>query len=199
MLCALTFWLLLAPVGPLDDDTPAGLLHREEVQAELNMTDQQKRDWEKTDPLPKVKRGGTFEPDVLVIPDPVELDKKNAAREARAWAMLGPSQVMRLHELTVQRAGVRALLREDVRSSLGLSDGQREMVRRAKSRHDLDLQALIDRVKRSRVDQKRVVDRWNEIESALTDALGQILTPDQEAALLKLGGKPFHFLTHKFG
>lgn len=186
------------------DDSVAGLLHREDVQAELKMTPNQIKKWNEIDRLPKVKTGGTFESDPIDIADPYVLDKKNEERELKAWDFLGPSQAVRLMELVIQRAGIRAILRTNVQSALAMSDDQIAEVTQAKSRHHMAVKDLMRKVATTtseigRLDPKRVADVQRAIDKTLEEDLDKVITQEQRNALADMGGKKFTFFEPRYG
>ena len=199
--------ILLAPIPvlgqPKSDDSVAGLLHREDVQTELKLTDRQKKIWLELDPLPKPKRAATFQADPLVIPDPDIVEKKDFEREKKAWSILGPSQTLRLRELFVQRAGPRALLQSDVQFELELSEEQRDRVSQAKTKYVSTVHQLIDKLARTkseigRLDPKKVNDALAANDRRLADELDMVMTNEQRIHLEKMGGRKFTFLEREF-
>ncbi|MBS1724762.1 MAG: hypothetical protein JSS66_17610 [Armatimonadetes bacterium] len=178
-----------APVG----DSPADLLHRPAVQAELALSQQQVQRWSEIDRLPKLRRGGTFEEDPLILVDPDEQEKKDLAREQKAWSILSPGQALRLRELTIQRAGIKALLRQDVQGELELSEDQRLSVLRAKSAYNITVREIIKKGASVRLDQKKVRDLLAKKDQELVDALTVIPTPAQNTKLESMAGRKFKF------
>lgn len=190
-------------VSPPEDSTIADLLHREDVQAEIKLTDKQRKKLNEVDPLPKFVNTGTFESDKIVIVDPELALKKEDERERKVWLLLSPDQVTRIFQLHVQRNGVRTITRSDVQAHLQFTDSQKDSIRLAVAGRQMDLRDLIKLQKtkgleRDRVDPKKLEQKVNLVEQKYTDALRDILTLDQVNALEALGGKKFVFATRSF-
>lgn len=191
-------------VVPSRDDSMAGMLHREDVQAEVKFTKQQKIKWSEIDRPPKSSRGSTFEDDPLEILDPDAVEKRDKERETRVWRFLGPDQSVRMLELFVQRNGVRVLLRSDYQKLLSLTEDQIDQVLQAKARYDGDVRALMKKVKSvnteiGRLDPKKVANVRTAIDKTLVDDLDRIPTQEQRNQIDTLGGKKFRFLERRFG
>lgn len=180
------------------DDSVAGLLHREDVQTELGLSPAQQKKWLEIDRPPKARVGGALEDDPVSVEDPDVRDKRDAEREKRAWSVLGPSQTVRLLQLVVQWLGPKALMRQDVQDSLGLTEDQRSEARRARAAYVMAVRDVIKRLNMKttefeRPDPKKIRDRLAQIDKNLTDALDAIPNQDQRNQLAEMAGKKFVF------
>ena len=187
----------------LPDDSLAGLLHRDDVQTELKMTESQKKKWRELDRLATIKSGSSFENDPIAIQDPEVIEKRDAQREKKVWAVLTPDQNKRLMELTVQRNGPRMLASVHYQDILGLTEDQRSQVRNAKSEYSGSIRDLIrkrDSVKGEigRLDPKKVRDVLAQIEKRYVEALDLVMDQDQRNQLATMGGKLFKFSERRF-
>jgi len=207
MNCLVGLVVFAVAVGPVQlvpiDDSLAGLLHRDDVQAELKLTASQKKKWAEYDRMPSARRGSTFEGDPLLILDPEVVERRDVLREKKVWSFLGPDQSVRMMELLVQREGVKIILRPSHQVILSLSDEQRDTVRQAKARHNGAIRELIGKVSAAkgeigRVDPKKVRDAQKKIEAELMEELDKIPTQDQRNLIATLEGKKFRFLERKF-
>ncbi|MBL8064326.1 MAG: hypothetical protein JNM34_00560 [Chthonomonadaceae bacterium] len=178
----------------------ADLLHRADVQGEVNLTRSQLDKWLKLDPPPKAKVHSSFAPDSLELADPDVQAKREQEREKRVWSLLSPSQVSRLMELYIQRSGPACLARNDVQAVLEFSAPQCDEVRRATSEYRFLVNSIIklQTEKRSefdRPDPKKLNDRLKLAKSKLRESLDRAMNPDQRDKLKQLGGKEFSFAT----
>lgn len=204
MIAALALLVLLPSQQILlADDSMAGMLHREDVQAELKFSKSQKTKWSEIDRLPRSARGSTFDGDPMDILDPDVIERRDTEREAKVWRFLGPDQSVRMLELFVQRNGVRTLLRSDYQKRLALTEDQVDQVRQAKARHDGDLRGLMKKIKGvnteiGRLDPKKVANVRASIEKTLVEDLDKIATQEQRNQIDTLGGRKFRFLERRF-
>lgn len=119
----------------------------------------------------------------------------NRQREKQLQQILDARQFTRLQQIALQRAGVSALLRDDVAQSLGLTEVQRQQLTSLNSEYDAARMDLGFRA--TEEDRQRLREEWNakflavlneSQRSAWTERLGP---PASEEALRGFGGGGF--------
>jgi len=105
--------------------------------------------------------------------------------------VLEPPQRKRLHEITLQMAGLLWLSRPEVASELKLTDEQKEKVKRIQRRARREAEELVHaqspQQREAKVRELRVTSRKR---------LFDVLTDEQEAKWEAMTGKPFHGPIH---
>ena len=143
----------LAGLTPLDGAAPtqgptaAALLRNAKVQAELQLTEEQKAELQAARDKVRTRYKSALDKawadmDLKRIG---ELDKAlRAEREKAEIAVLRPGQAKRLKQIEVQAAGLDAFSRPDVRDALSMNDAQTANVVNAIARLQDDLKKLVD-------------------------------------------------------
>lgn len=164
------------------NNSPARLLAMTSVQAELNVTADQKA--KLTELLPQRGQGGQGQ-------DREANRAKQAELATKIAEILDDKQEARLAELVIQRAGNRAVLDEKVATKLSVTAQQKSQ-----------LDALREKQRSARqgggqqgqgTDREAARAAREKMEKELDAEIGKILTDKQKAELKALGGKPFKF------
>lgn len=185
------------------------LIRRTDVQADLNLTADQKASLDKLMQESGMggggrRGGGGGAPGGGVgggtgtPPTPEQMAERRAQREAQMKALeeklrgiLSPEQSKRLLEIRVQLAKNHAILNEDVAKELGLSDDAKkkaqDLVANANKANG-EVRQKINNQEIERADGMAIVEKNN---AALETELGKLLTADQAAKLKAMGGAEF--------
>lgn len=177
-----------------------GLLNRDDVKAELKVSDDQKS---KLDALRPARGqggagggggargngggagGGNFDPEAM--------RKLQAEREKTTLEVLTSDQVKRLRELFVQRVGARAVLREDFQAELKVTADQKTKIEALQKTQQEANQSVMEKVRSGEIERTAVQDIMKKNETALIEELNKILTAEQKAKMKTLEGAPFKF------
>jgi len=177
-----------------------GLLNRDDVKAELKVSDDQKS---KLDALRPARGqggagggggargngggagGGNFDPEAM--------RKLQAEREKTTLEVLTSDQVKRLRELFVQRVGARAVLREDFQAELKVTADQKTKIEALQKTQQEANQSVMEKVRSGEIERTAVQDIMKKNETALIEELNKILSAEQKAKMKTLEGAPFKF------
>ena len=168
-----------------------GLLRRSDVQADLQLSDDQKSKLEQLRTQAQGNRprgqGGT-------PPTQEEMSAFRAQAEAaqkQAEAILTPEQTHRLHEIQIQTEGDRAVLLPEVQSALGLSEEQKAHLKEINTTYRAASQSIREKQQSQEIDRTTARADMQKNTQVLTDEIHKVLTPAQLDKLKALGGKPF--------
>lgn len=171
------------------------ILRREDTQAELKLTDDQKSQ------LDGLMTGMRDDPAVQEIFGRMRTAQSDADRsavfndlrkhmEGRIQSVLSRDQYTRAQQLSVQRAGARALASDEAAQELKLSEEQQTRIREASEKYDADRRAL--REDQSLNDQQREA-RTEELRAARDQAIESVLNDQQRQAWTAKKGAEFTF------
>jgi Spy/CpxP family protein refolding chaperone len=168
---------------------PMTLVNREEVQKELNITDDQKA---KIADLRTSVRQKQSDARAAANGDRQAMQEATAKINADAAKSLGdiltPDQSKRLRELEIQWTGPSIVVTDkDVQSSLGITDDQKAKL--------TDLQAKqraanAEARTNANGDPAAMRDAMMKNSKIMEDEINKVLTDDQKAKLAAMGGKP---------
>lgn len=175
-----------------------GLLNRADVQTELKMTQEQ---------IDKIKElapqrgqgggagggGGAGAGGGGGQTDPAQMRQMMAEREKAVLAVLKPEQVTRLRELYVQRAGNRALTREDIQKELGLRADQVAKIQSIIDDQRSQQQELRQAAQDGSLSREEMQAKSQEITKAVNENLGKVLDEKQAAKFKAMRGAEFKF------
>lgn len=182
------------------------LLGREDVKAELKVTDEQKG---KLDAL----RAGARDRFRTAFQgfqrgaDPEEMRKTMEAKiqglmEDMAKETLGildEGQKKRLKELGVQSQGSLAILQKDISAEIGLTAAQKAKIDDLQRLQDEANANLIEKMQSGEIDREDMGTSMQKNRAILDEAVAKLLTETQRAKLKELGGAPFTFKDPKPG
>lgn len=171
------------------------VLRREDTQAELKLTDDQKSQ------LDGLMTGMRDDPAVQEIFGRMRNAQSDTDRsavfndlrkhmEGRIQTIVSRDQYARAQQLSVQRAGARALASDEAAQELKLSEEQRTRIREASEKYDADRRAL--REDQSLNDQQREA-RTEELRAARDQALESVLNDQQRQTWTAKKGAEFTF------
>jgi Spy/CpxP family protein refolding chaperone len=180
-----------------------GMLRMEEVQKELKLTDDQKKDvtalQEKVrEDMPRFERGGQDLTQEERQKRGEEFAKKaqevNAKAEGDLAKILKPEQTARYEQLKLQREGANALAQKATADKLSLTEDQRKKIdslitasRESARQGAGGFRDLTDEQRREAFTKMR------ESREKLQSDLVAVLTPDQKASWDKMLGEKFEF------
>ena len=196
-----------------NNNSLVGLLNRDDVKAELKLTDDQKSKLDAMRPARGQGRGnggggnggggnggggnggggngggrqggGNFDPEAM--------RKLQAEREKTTLEVLTTDQKKRLGELFVQRVGARAVLREDVQTQLKITADQKTKIEALQKTQQEANQSVMEKVRNGEIERTAVQDIIKKNDAALSEELNKVLTADQKAKLKAMEGAPFKF------
>ena len=171
---------------------PMTLIGREEVQKELNITDEQKA---KLTDLRTSIRAKTQQAMQDAGQDRAARTEATAKVTAEAVKSLGeiltPDQAKRLRELQIQWTGHSIVLADkDVQASLGITDDQKsklEDLQKRETAANADLQA---KTRSQEITQAEARDLRTKNQQVLETEIDKVLTDTQKSKLADMGGKP---------
>lgn len=177
--------------------TPLSLLQRSDVQTELKISDEQKAKLAELQPQRGQGRGGGGNGGGGNIGgpggDPAAFRAAQLEREKKVLDVLTPAQQARLKQLFLQRAGARAIVREDIQKELGLDEKQIAKVQELVTKQREAQQAVMEKVRSGELDRAAVRETTTKNDKILGEELTKVLTPAQQAKLKALGGPEFKF------
>ncbi|MCZ7580160.1 MAG: Spy/CpxP family protein refolding chaperone [Fimbriimonadaceae bacterium] len=179
------------------DTSGLGLLNREDVQRDLNLTPDQKS---KLQALQEKSReeiraamqdmmGGGGPPDRQEMQ--AMMEKYQAAQKKEVDKILTPEQSKRLFEIRVQLAGNRAITMPDVQKELGINDQQKAKIADLQAKQAEANQSLFQEMRDGGMDRDQLRERMQKNNEVLDAELGKVLTDGQRAKLKEMAGKPF--------
>ncbi len=178
---------------------PAMLLQREDVQAELKLSDDQKSKLSSFREKQQSKMRETFQAAMQggERPDPTKMQeifaKMNEESNKELATILTADQSKRLRELSVQRAGSMAVIMPDVQKEIGISDAQKTRIQSLQKMQQEANQSLFEKMRDGELDRDQLREKMQGNQKALEDEVAKVLTEDQKTKLKALGGAPFTF------
>jgi hypothetical protein len=172
----------------------AALLRNDRVQAELQLTDDQKADIQKARDRVHAKYKNAFDKvwADMDLKKVTELRKALRAELDKAEvAVLRSGQFKRFNQIKVQVAGLDAFSRQDVRDALGMNDAQAKNVLDAIDKVDKELQDLVDG---SQGDLEKLAAGFKQIQGRRTEMFNRTvegLSEDQYLIWQNLTGRKF--------
>jgi Spy/CpxP family protein refolding chaperone len=172
--------------------TAAQLLGMEKVQEELKITDDQKAQFTKiTD---------KYKEEMAAARKDMNREKMGELRKAETEeidkavpTVLKADQVKRLKQLEVQAGGLRALSKEDVQTSLKLTDAQKKSIKDSTDELTKDVQEMFQS---AGGDRSKMAEMFTKIQGMQKEALEKAvnsLNDDQKKEWKELNGAKFEF------
>ena len=122
---------------------------------------------------------------------PEERAARVKAYEEKAKAILSAQQNSRLHEIAVQLAKNRAILREDVQTQLGLSADTIQKAKDLQANAQKANQEVQTKMRNQEIEQADARAIMTKNNDALETELGKLLSADQATKLKAMGGAAF--------
>lgn len=171
---------------------PMALVAREEVQKELNLTDDQKT--KLTDLRASVRTKGQEARQSAGQDRAAQTEamaKINADAQKSLAEILTPDQLKRVKELQVQWTGPSIVLSDkEVQATLGITDDQKTKLTDLQARERTANTELQQKVRSQEIDQTQARETRTKNAKILEDEIGKVLTDAQKSKLAEMGGKP---------
>lgn len=173
----------------------AFLLRRDDVKKDLKVTTEQASKLDAFQQAQMQKMRDMFQGGGGQRPSPEEMqamrDKMNKESDDAIAQILTADQVKRLHQIGIQLAGNRAVLRPDVQKELGLSDEQTTKLKKLQTDQQTANQELMRKMRDQEIDRDQLTELMAKNNKAMDDELDKILTDAQKAKLKDLAGPKF--------
>ena len=190
--------------GPM---ASAMLLNREDVQAELKITDDQKGKLDEIRTGVRDKMRSAFTDMRNNAGSPEDAQKAMQTRmqgvmedlAKGALAVLDAAQQKRVKELAIQSQGTLAVLQPDVAKELGITASQKARFDDLQRMQDEANGGLFERVQSGEIDRDQLGTSMQKNRTTMDAEMLKLLTDVQRAKLKTLGGAPFEFKDPKPG
>lgn len=175
------------------------LVNRADVQRELGISEDQKTKLRELREKMQAERESQMESFRTNggPPDREAMMKAFREMEEKSTKALGEiltaDQVKRLKELSLQRAGNRALMRPDVQKELGLTEDQVKKIEELQNKQQEASRSIFEKVQNGEVDRSEVRELMEKNNRIMDEELAKVLTEAQRAKLKEMSGKPFTF------
>jgi uncharacterized membrane protein len=177
--------------------SPAGLVGMPQVQEELNLTDEQKK--EVAEGLAQMRSGFGNPGEAQNLSQEErekrmeEFQKAGKAFEEKLNKILKPEQQARLKQLNLQRQGAMALSQPELAKQLGLTEDQQKKIRGIQESGRPNFQDL------SPEERQKLMAEIRERQEKVQGEVLAVLTDEQKAKYAELKGKEFTFPQFGFG
>ncbi len=171
---------------------PMTLVGREEVQKELNITDDQKTKLTELRTSIRTKMTEARQAAGQDRTAQAEASKKITEEGQKALSeILTAEQTKRLRELQIQWTGTSIVLTDkEVQASLSITDEQKEKLADLQKRQQTANAELRTKVQSQEIDQAAANEARKKNATILEEEIGKVLTDAQKTKLTDLGGKP---------
>lgn len=180
-----------------------GLVNRADVQADLQLTAEQKTKvaelqkslGEKRQSMMEDVRnnGGDFQS------ARAQMEKMQADFDKQILAVLTPDQAKRLKEIRLQLEGNRAILNKETQKELGLTEAQLAKIEKLLADQQAGMQTMMEGMRDGSMTREEMRDQMQKRMRAFDVELGKVLTTEQADKLKAMGGKPFKAEEQKRG
>lgn len=173
------------------------LLSRADVQKDLGIDDATKtkiqavQDKLREEMRQQFQNGGVNFRDMSDADRQKMMDERAAAEKKAYEGILTEKQTTRLHEIGIQLAGNRAILRADVQKELALTDAQKQKIKDLQAKQQEAMRSLFQKMQDQEIDREQMQESMQNNNKVMDKALGELLTAEQSEKLKKMGGAPF--------
>lgn len=119
------------------------------------------------------------------------MEARRLEQEKKLAEILTPDQVKRLKEIQIQLAGAQAILQPEVQKELALDAAQTKKIEDLQKGFRDANQSVMERVRNQEIDREKAAEARRTNTEALKTELQKVLTAAQAEKLKTLGGKPF--------
>ncbi|MFQ3586845.1 MAG: hypothetical protein SNJ76_04165 [Fimbriimonadaceae bacterium] len=178
--------------GGLQNDTM--LLMRSDVQAELKLTADQRTRLEQMQErmrqqmMERMQSGGMMGDREAMQ---AEFRRMQEETTRQVNSILTADQQKRLKEISIQMAGARAVMREDVAKELGITADQKTRLDRLQEAQRAANQSIMEKMRNGELDREQGQASMERNRVTLDAEIMKILTEAQRAKLKEMGGAPF--------
>lgn len=179
----------------------AMLLRSEQVQKEINLTEEQRQAIEEYRAAQREGMRGQWEGLRDASPEErreamEKMREQMAERAAKAREelakILKPEQMKRLAQIRAQQEGVRVLLREEIQSLLGLTDTQKEQLSKIAEEAREKMQEMFQAARGEDAGRGQMREKMEQMRADIQAKSMAVLTQEQKEKLGKeVMGKPF--------
>ncbi len=120
-----------------------------------------------------------------------KMQENQAKWDKEALALITPEQGARVKQIRIQLSGNSAILDKEVQKALGMTEAQIEAVKTAQNKQQEDQRDLFERMQNGELERTEMQPAMQKITENFNKALGDILTVEQKAKLVEMGGKKF--------
>ncbi|HEY0867466.1 MAG TPA: hypothetical protein VGE01_08810 [Fimbriimonas sp.] len=171
------------------------LLFRSDVQADLQLTNEQK---DKLDALRQSMGGGRGEGrrqrgegQRRERPDRAQMEARRAEQAKQIQAILTADQTKRLKEIQIQLQGDLALASPEVQTELGFTSAQKSQVASLQEKYREAMQSVWDKVQAGSLDRAQARASTEQNSKVLGGEYRKLLSQTQATKFAAMSGKPF--------
>ena len=184
----------------------AMMLNREDVQAEIKLTDDQKGkiDAKRASAQERIRNffmqmrsSGGFNPQDSSTQTKMQALFEDMSKEA--LSELTDAQKKRLNELAIQSRGAMAVTQTDVAKELGITAAQKAKIDDLQRLMSEANEGLFERVRNNEMEREELSATLEKNTKTMDSEIEKLLTPAQRSKLKALGGAPFEFKDPKPG
>lgn len=185
------------------------LLGREDVQAEIKLTDEQKgkldalragaRDRFRTVFTDLRNNGGGGSPEEMQAAIQTKMQTLMEDMSKEAMAVLDESQKKRVKELGIQSQGALVVLQKEVAKEINLTAAQQTRIDELQRLQEEATMGLFEKVQSGDIDREDMNNSMEKNRKTMDTEVAKVLTEAQRAKLKEMGGKPFEFKDPKPG
>lgn len=176
------------------------LLNSPQVQKELDLLDEQKKDIQKLIDDSRAQMRDAFsglrdlsreERRAKFAEMREKLESMNEKLQKKLNEVLLPHQQDRLKQIALQVQGNRALSNPEVAAKLGLSDKQKDQLAQAREESREKMRELFSSARQSGGDREGMREKFAQLREDLDKQIEGVLTADQKRKLEEMRGEPF--------
>ena len=172
-------------------------LQRPDVQKDLKMTDDQKKAIAKVQAeqqeamrarMEEMRNGGGGGDREAMM---AEFQKMQKATDDKVKAVLSKEQQDRLKQITIQMAGMRIVLREEIQKELGIDDAQKTKLTALQASLQEATQAIMQRMRDQEIDREQMTELQAKNNKSMEEEIAKVLTQAQKDKLKEMSGPKF--------
>jgi hypothetical protein len=167
------------------------ILFRQDVQADLQLTSEQKAKLDALQETMRARRRDRNGGDQGQRPSREEMQARRAEQEKQFAAILTAEQTKRLGEIRIQLQGDMAVADPEVQKSLGLTDAQKTQVQSLQEKYREAMASVREKTQSGELDRQKARETMEQNSKVLGAEMKKILTAAQAEKLAALAGKPF--------
>jgi hypothetical protein len=176
-----------------------GLLRREDVKADLNLTADQKTKLDDLMTSMRGQRGEGRNRDAAATPPSdadrqarrAQMETRRAEQQKQIDAILTDSQRTRLKEISLQLRGGTALLDPEVQSNLDLTGEQKDRITSLREKMSEAMQSIFQKVQDGTLSREDAMKSAQKNNDVMKTELDKVMTRSQKEKLKSMEGAPF--------
>ena len=173
---------------------PTMMLMRDDVKADLKLTDDQKAKLQEIQDSTRQQMtdlfsGGGAGGDRDAMRKAMEPIMKKATEDINK--VLTADQQKRLKEIWIQVSGSMVVMNADIKKDLGITDDQKTKLDELNKRQQAANQSIMQKMRDGEIQREDLADIFKKNQKVMSDEIGKILTQEQKDKLKAMGGKPF--------